>query len=97
MPSNWSDKALCGQSKTPEIWFSYKKEDIENACKICSVCPVQKECLVSAWNSDFFYGINGGLSEFEYLKLTWKEADGERKSNWSRANKLLQTVLRKIQ
>jgi hypothetical protein len=93
MPSNWSSKALCVDHPESNIWFSYKKEDIDRAVSICKKCPVRTECFISVWNSGEFYGVYGGITEFEYLNLTWKEAKNEKQNNRSKTDRVLKTIL----
>jgi hypothetical protein len=93
--SNWKKKALCAADVNSEYWFSYKKEEIQYAKNICKKCSVRKECLMSAWQEEYVYGVNGGFSEFEILLETWKEAKKVSDDNWSRSNKILQRMLRK--
>ena len=93
MPSNWKEEALCSDRIDSHIWFSYKKEEIDKAVQICKKCPVRRQCFMNAWSSEEFYGIAGGITEYEYLTLTWKEAKSERQSNRSRSDKLLKKIL----
>ena len=96
MQSNWKEKALCHNHPESNIWFSYKKAEIDRAIKICKKCPVRTECFVTMWNTGEFYGISGGISEFDYLNITWKEAKSERQSNRTRTDKLLATILQEF-
>jgi hypothetical protein len=93
---NWRDKALCAVDKNSYFWFSYDYQEVEYAKDICKKCTVRQQCLTSAWKESFIYGVNGGLSEFDILLETWKKAKREDDSNWSRTDKLLQKLLRKI-
>jgi WhiB family redox-sensing transcriptional regulator len=93
MQSSWKEKALCSDTPESHIWFSYKKEEIDRAVEICKICPVRKQCFINAWSADEFYGVSGGITEYEYLTLTWKEAKSERQSNRSRTDKLLKKIL----
>jgi hypothetical protein len=93
MQSNWKEKALCYNHPELSIWFSYKKEDADRAQSVCKKCPVRVECFMSMWNTGDFYGINGGVSEFEYLSMTWKEATNEKQSNRTRADRVLKGIL----
>jgi hypothetical protein len=93
MKKNWRDKALCSNDKNSEKWFSYNIDDIQYAKSVCKKCTVRLECITNAL-SDGFYGVNAGISEYDYKLITWKEAGSEDESNWSRSNKTLQRVLR---
>lgn len=96
MQSDWKQSALCIDHPEKNLWFSYKKDDIETAKNICKECTVRTECFLSMWNTGDFYGVNGGISEFDYLSLTWKEANSEKANNRSRANTVLKGILQKI-
>lgn len=94
--SNWKDFALCSSSHPTNYWFSSKKEDIDIAKSICAKCTVRLECFFTAWDNDSHYGVYGGVSEYEYLLLTWKEAKSESEDNRDRTDKCLQKMLRHI-
>lgn len=94
--SDWIDKALCAQDEQPTAWLSYDIEDIQYARYRCSICTVRKECFLNAWQNDPYVGVNAGISEYDFLILTWKEAKKPNGSNWSRTNKLLQGILQKV-
>jgi hypothetical protein len=96
MKNNWKDKALCLGHPESNIWFSYKKSDIDRAKSICKKCPVRVECFMSAWESGDFYGVYGGVSEFEYLSMTWKEVENEKQNNRTRSNRVLKGILQEI-
>lgn len=94
--SNWKSKALCSRDIKQHTWWSYDKDDIAYAKQGCSRCPVRSECFLSAWQSDDFYGINGGITEFDFLLITWKEAKKESNVNWKRTDRDLQRIMREI-
>ncbi len=93
---NWKDLALCAADKNAHFWFSYDYQKVEHAKKVCKKCPVRQQCLITAWNEEFIYGVNAGFSEFDIMMETWKKAKRKDDSNWSRTDKLLQKLLRKI-
>ena len=94
MKINWRDFALCSDDKYSEKWFSYNIDDINYAKSVCKKCTVRLECISSAL-SEVFYGVNAGISEYDYKLITWKEAGKKNDSNWSRNDRTLQEVLRK--
>lgn len=94
MKKNWRDFALCSKDKSSEKWFSYNIDDIKYAKTICKKCTVRMECVSNALNEGF-YGVNAGISEYDYKLITWKKAGKENVSNWSRTDRTLQRVLRK--
>lgn len=94
MRSNWKQFATCKNDLMYHSWTSYKKEEVEYAKKKCNECAVFNDCL---YNSIFiekeFYGVNAGMSEYDFMMLTWVEVDSARKRNWTRNNKVLQRIL----
>ena len=93
MLSNWKEKSLCFNHPEIDIWFSYKKQDVDRAKDICGKCPVRIECFMSMWNTGDFYGINGGISELDYMMMTWKEATSEKQNNRTRTDRVLKAIL----
>ena len=94
--SDWIDKALCAVDEQPTAWLSYDIEEIQYAKYRCSICTVRKECCLYEWQNEPDVGVDGGISEYDLLILTWKEAKKVNGSNWSRTNKLLQGILQKV-
>jgi hypothetical protein len=97
MRKNWREFALCAKDSKSERWHSYDIDDIEYAKSICKKCKVKMECITTALQAPEYYGVNAGISEFEFKLLTWKKASTIYETNWSRSRKTLQKVLRKIQ
>jgi hypothetical protein len=96
LASNWKSRALCASDPKQYTWWSYDKDDIAYAKQGCSRCSVRAECFLSAWESDEFYGINGGISEYEFLLRTWKKSKKESNVNWKRTDRDLQKIMREI-
>ena len=48
---NWVQKASCKNDKNYSKWLSYDLVDIDYAKKICSSCPVKKQCMIAFFNS----------------------------------------------
>ena len=94
--SDWVKKAVCANDERSIAWLSYDINEIRYAKQGCSRCKVQKECFLNAWQNNPYVGVNAGISEYDFLILTWKEAKKVNGSNWSRTNKLLQGILQKI-
>ena len=44
-------------------------QDASRACAMCSACPVRQQCLEHALEVDAEFGVWGGLSRAERLKL----------------------------
>jgi hypothetical protein len=96
MQSNWKDSALCNGHPESNIWFSYKKSDIDRAVSICKKCPVRIPCFINMWNNEEYYGVSGGISEFNYLISTWKETSSEKQNNRTRTDRVLKGILQEI-
>lgn len=64
-PIDWRDDAVCRVD--PEAMFPDNNEqDIEQARRVCALCPVKRECLIDAIRTgDNEYGIRGGLKPGE--------------------------------
>jgi hypothetical protein len=94
--SDWKELAVCANDPDPSSWLSYDYQDVLYAKEGCSRCKVKSECFTVAWSNPLYVGVNAGISEYDYLILTWKEAKKANESNWSRTNKSFQTILRQI-
>lgn len=95
--SNWKFHAICASDPNGKAWMSYKKEDIDYAKAGCQKCSVRVPCFLAAWESEYFHGVNGGISEFEFMIKTWKKARKEQDDNWRRTDRDFQKILREIQ
>ena len=91
--NSWKNKALCASDPKQHSWMSYDMEDVLYAKDGCSRCSVRKECFLSAWESGDFYGVNGGISEYEFLMATWKPVKKVSNVNWRRTNTDLQKFM----
>lgn len=97
MKSNldWKRFAVCLKDKNSSHWLSYNIEHIEYAKKGCDKCPVRAECLDNAINQEIYVGVNGGISEWDFLNKTWKKVTNAKRSNWSRSSATLHKLLQK--
>ena len=77
LPSAWFDlqdaidehgTPVCAQTD-PEIWFPEKGEATHRAKKLCRTCPLQKQCLEYALETNEMFGVWGGLTVKERLRL----------------------------
>lgn len=59
---------LCAQTD-PELFFPEKGGSTIHAKALCRKCPVQTECLIFALVNQEQYGVFGGLSSKERLRL----------------------------
>jgi len=71
------DRALCAQTD-PEVFFPEKGGSARQARIICRRCEVRQECLAHALAAGERYGIWGGLSERERIRLQKERARDER-------------------
>jgi hypothetical protein len=75
----WTEDAECGKRvyrDKADIFFSYKSQDEALARKICSACPVRKECLKFALENKEIWGVWGGRNEEEIRRTLSVNADG---------------------
>lgn len=75
---DWRDDSAC-QTEDPELFFPSGtdggwKSTIYEAKAICARCPVATECLTFAFDEGITYGIFGGLTDHERLKLRRRRA-----------------------
>lgn len=68
-PPSWRDAALC-RDAAPELFFPIGTtgpaiSEIEEAKRVCAVCPVQPQCLEFALRTRQEFGIWGGTTEEE--------------------------------
>lgn len=65
---DWPSRAVCPQTD-PEAFYPEKGGSTKEAKRICLGCPVQKQCLQWALDTDERFGVWGGLSERERRRL----------------------------
>jgi WhiB family redox-sensing transcriptional regulator len=68
---NWVVKAACRDSKfDPDWWWGEEESDeASNAIGICSICPVQPDCLELALKNNEYQGIWGGLTPKQRMRV----------------------------
>lgn len=64
----WMADALCAQTD-PEAFFPEKGGSSRAAKKVCAECPVRAECLAYALEHGERYGVWGGMSERDRVRL----------------------------
>lgn len=69
----WAAYAACRQAD-PDQFFSTKEEDMAAAVRMCRGCPVTDECLDWALETRVRYGIWGGTTERERLRMLRRSA-----------------------
>jgi WhiB family redox-sensing transcriptional regulator len=71
----WHEQALCAQTGT-DFFFPEPGSSAREAKRICGMCESRSACLEYALNNDERFGVWGGLSEKERLRLRRTEEDG---------------------
>jgi len=64
----WQDRALCAQTD-PEAFFPEKGSSTRAAKRVCRACEVRPECLAYALRRRERFGVFGGVSERERIRL----------------------------
>ena len=59
----------------PALFFPSRGEDVKAAQRVCAACPVAAECLDYAMANNERFGIWGGTSERQRLRLRRSRAD----------------------
>lgn len=65
---SWQETALCAQTG-PDFFFPAPGSSTREAKQLCGVCPGRAACLDYAMRNDERFGVWGGLSEKERLRL----------------------------
>jgi WhiB family redox-sensing transcriptional regulator len=65
----WRSKGLCITSKTKIDFFAESKQEIKLAKSVCNECPVAHECLEFAVRNGEKFGIWGGRTPRERMKI----------------------------
>lgn len=60
----WQEQALCAQVGG-DLWHPEKGQSAAEAKAVCAVCPVKRECLQHALDTEERFGVWGGTSERE--------------------------------
>lgn len=60
--------ALCAQTD-PTIFFPEVGESAQQAKAICGHCPLQAQCLAEALDDPSLYGVWGGTTERERVRM----------------------------
>jgi WhiB family transcriptional regulator, redox-sensing transcriptional regulator len=60
---SWRNRAEC-QDADPELFYSDRAADLEEAKSWCGLCPVRRECLDDAMQMPVYddWGVRGGLT-----------------------------------
>ncbi|WP_327352000.1 WhiB family transcriptional regulator [Streptomyces sp. NBC_01304] len=65
---SWQEQALCAQTG-PEFFFPEPGGSVNEAKQLCLACEGRTACLEYALANDERFGVWGGLSEKERLRL----------------------------
>lgn len=69
----WQERALCTQTD-PDAFFPELGESSGPAKRVCRACDVRAECLAYALATDQRYGIWGGMSRRDRLRVMRQRA-----------------------
>jgi WhiB family redox-sensing transcriptional regulator len=64
----WMVFAAC-REQDPDLFFPQTKEEAERAIAICRTCPVRSECREYSLEAAERFGVWGGLTEKQRLRL----------------------------
>ena len=64
----WHEQGVC-QSVDPDEWFRETPNRWDPCFKICSTCPVKRECLKQSFDEAIEFGVWGGLSGSRRVEL----------------------------
>lgn len=64
----WQERALCAQTGA-DFFFPEPGSSVREAKRICGMCEMRSACLDYALTNDERFGVWGGLSEKERLRL----------------------------
>ena len=64
----WVVFSAC-RDQDSDLFFPETKAQERNALAICSICPVQTECLEYAFEADIRFGVWGGTTEKQRRRL----------------------------
>jgi WhiB family transcriptional regulator, redox-sensing transcriptional regulator len=67
-PLAWQERALCAQTG-PDFFFPAPGSSTREAKQLCGACEERAACLAYALDNDERFGVWGGLSERERLRL----------------------------
>ncbi|MDQ0790489.1 WhiB family transcriptional regulator [Streptomyces sp. B3I8] len=68
----WQQRALCAQTGA-DFFFPEPGSSLREAKRICGMCEMRSVCLDYALRHDERFGVWGGLSEKERLRLVRAE------------------------
>ena len=69
----FSPEGLCGQSD-PDAFFPERGQSAKDAKQVCLACPVRIACLNWALDNAEHYGVWGGLTEKERLRIRRRQS-----------------------
>lgn len=68
----WMDEGLC-QETDPEAFFVEKGGDTRPAKRVCASCPVRQVCLDYAMDEQIQFGVWGGVSAKERIRIAARQ------------------------
>jgi len=58
----WTLRAAC-RGQDVELFYSNEPSNVQRALKMCSNCPVRRDCIDDAVSRGEWFGVWGGLKE----------------------------------
>jgi len=68
---NWMEQANCRDSGAP--FFPSNRRELSKALSVCNGCPVSHDCLRYALDNGIEFGVWGGTSENERVRIRQAE------------------------
>ncbi|MFN7149725.1 MAG: WhiB family transcriptional regulator [Microthrixaceae bacterium] len=68
MDRDWVNRSAC-RGLDPTIFYPATEEEADEAKAVCSVCPVQEDCLEHAIGNREHNGVWGGATERERQRI----------------------------
>lgn len=68
---DWMEQATCRDADAP--FFPSNRRELAKALSFCNKCPVSADCLQYALDNGIEYGVWGGTTESERLRIRQSE------------------------
>jgi len=89
--SEWAEQAVC-RSVDPDMWFPNYPGQEWDAVKICSQCPVQKECMTASFDQEEEFGVWGGVTHWDRVTLLPKYMKRAKPDRQLMVDRMLQRI-----
>ena len=76
--TDWRDKAKCVRDGADlELFFSNDWRQWRDAKAFCAECPVRRQCLGNALETESIYGVWGGVDQYEIRRALALDQKGD--------------------